>query len=73
MIATQPFDDNPCRPRHFKPPPCAPIVPEGPARKALEACRTRLFVTSVVFACVCAVVAFRIVEVVMFEGSGSAQ
>ena len=73
MIATQPFDDNPCRPRHFKPPPCAPIVPEGPARKALEACRTRLFVTSVVFACVFAVVAFRIVEVVMFEGSGTAQ
>ena len=73
MIATQPFNDNPCRPRHFKPPPCAPIVPEGPARKALEACRTRLFVTSVVFACVFAVVAFRIVEVVMFEGSGTAQ
>jgi cell division protein FtsI (penicillin-binding protein 3) len=73
MIATQPFDDNPCRPRHFKPPPCAPIVPEGPARKALEACRTRLFVTSVVFACVFAVVAFRIVEVVVFEGSGTAQ
>jgi cell division protein FtsI (penicillin-binding protein 3) len=72
MIATQPFDDNPCRPRHFKPPPCAPVIPEGPARKALEACRTRLFLTSVLFACVFAAVAFRIVEVALLEG-GTAQ
>jgi cell division protein FtsI (penicillin-binding protein 3) len=72
MAAVQPFDDNPCRPRHFKPPPCAPVVPEGPARQALEACRSRLFFTSVLFACVFAVVALRIVEVVVLEG-GSAQ
>ena len=72
MAAVQHFDDNPCRPRHFKPPPCAPIVPEGPARQALETCRSRLFFTSVLFACVFAVVALRIVEVVMLEG-GSAQ
>jgi cell division protein FtsI (penicillin-binding protein 3) len=73
MIAAQPFDDNPCRPRHFKPPPCAPVIPEGPARKALEACRTRLFVTSILFACVFAAVALRVVEVVVLEGSGAAQ
>src|SRR6516225_4900035 len=72
MAALQHFDDNPCRPRHFKPPPCAPIVPEGPARQALEACRSRLFFTSILFACVFAVVALRIVEVVVLEG-GSAQ
>jgi cell division protein FtsI (penicillin-binding protein 3) len=72
MAALQHFDDNPCRPRHFKPPPCAPIVPEGPARQALETCRSRLFFTSVLFACVFAVVALRIVEVVVLEG-GSAQ
>jgi cell division protein FtsI (penicillin-binding protein 3) len=72
MIAAQPFDDNPCRPRHFKPPPCAPVSPEGPARKALEACRTRLLVTSILFACVFAAVALRVVEVVLFEG-GTAQ
>jgi cell division protein FtsI (penicillin-binding protein 3) len=72
MAAVQPFDDNPCRPRHFKPPPCALVVPEGPARQALEACRSRLFFTSVLFACVFAVVALRIVEVVVLEG-GSAQ
>jgi cell division protein FtsI (penicillin-binding protein 3) len=72
MAALQNFDDNPCRPRHFKPPPCAPILPEGPARQALEACRSRLFFTSVIFACVFAAVALRIVEVVVLEG-GSAQ
>ena len=73
MIAAQPFDDNPCRPRHFKPPPCAPVIPEGPARKALEAGRARLFVTSILFACVFAAVALRVVEVVVLEGSGAAQ
>src|SRR5215831_2156054 len=75
MIAAQPYqgyDDNPCRPRHFKPPPCAPVVPEGPARKAIEACRGRLFLTGVLFACVFAAVALRVVEVVLLEG-GTAQ
>jgi cell division protein FtsI (penicillin-binding protein 3) len=72
MVAAQPFHDNPCRPRHFKPPPCAPVVPDGPARKAIEGCRARLFLTSVLFACVFAVVGLRIVEIVVFEG-GSAQ
>ena len=71
-IAAPYFDDNPCRPRHFKPPPCAPVVPEGPARKALEACRRRLFFTSIVFVCVFAVVALRVVEIVVFE-RGTAQ
>jgi cell division protein FtsI (penicillin-binding protein 3) len=71
-IAAQFLDDNPCRPRHFKPPPCAPVIPEGPARRALEACRARLFFTSILFACVFATVALRLVEVVLFEG-GTAQ
>jgi cell division protein FtsI (penicillin-binding protein 3) len=71
-IAAQYFDDNPCRPRHFKPPPCAPVVPDGPAKKAIEGCRRRLFLTSVVFACVFAVVALRVVEIVLLAG-GTAQ
>jgi cell division protein FtsI (penicillin-binding protein 3) len=71
-IAAPSFDDNPCRPRHFKPPPCAPVIPAGPARTALEACRARLFFTSVLFACVFAAVALRIVEVVVLDG-GTAQ
>src|SRR5271165_5726558 len=75
MIAVQPYhdyNDNPCRPRHFKPPPCAPVIPEGPARKALEASRARLFLTGILFACVFAAVALRVVEVVLLEG-GTAQ
>src|SRR5271167_219798 len=68
MIATQRFEDNPCRPRHFKPPPCAAIVPDGPAKQALEACRTRLLVTGALFALVFAVVSLRLVEIVLFEG-----
>jgi cell division protein FtsI (penicillin-binding protein 3) len=71
-IAAQPFSENPCRPRHFRPPPCAPVIPDGPARRALEGCRKRLFFTSVVFACVFSAVALRVVEVVLLE-SGSAQ
>jgi cell division protein FtsI (penicillin-binding protein 3) len=71
-LAAQYFDDNPCRPRHYKPPPCAPVVPDGPARKAIAACRRRLFFTTIVFACVFAVVGLRVVEIVLLEG-GTAQ
>jgi cell division protein FtsI (penicillin-binding protein 3) len=75
MPAAQPYrgyNDNPCRPRHFKPPPCAPVIPEGPARKAIDACRTRLLFTGILFACVFAVVALRVVEIVLLE-NGTAQ
>src|SRR5262245_28486753 len=68
MIARQRLDDNPCRPRHFKPPPCLAIVPDGPAKQTLEACRTRLLVTGALFALVFAVVALRIVEIVAVGG-----
>jgi cell division protein FtsI (penicillin-binding protein 3) len=57
MNPSRKFADNPCQPRHFKPPPCVAIVPDGPAKQALEACRTRLLVTSGLFALVFAVVA----------------
>jgi len=72
MIAAQRLDDNPCRPRHFKPPPCVAIVPDGPARQALEACRTRLLVTGGLFALVFVVVALRVVEIVAV-GGGTAE
>jgi len=71
-IAAQRFDENPCRPRHFKPPPCVAIVPDGPAKQALDACRTRLFVTGGLFALVFAVVALRVVEIVVV-GGGTAE
>jgi len=72
MIAAQRLDDNPCRPRHFKPPPCVAIIPDGPAKQALEACRTRLLVTGGLFALVFAVVALRVVEIVAV-GGGTAE
>jgi len=71
MAARQRFDDNPCRPRHFKPPPCRAIVPDGPAKQALEACRTRLLVTGALFALVFAAVAFRVVEIVAVGGGAA--
>src|SRR5215469_831505 len=72
MVARQSLDDNPCRPRHFKPPPCMAIVPDGPAKQTLEACRTRLLVTGALFALVFTVVALRIVEIVIV-GGGTAE
>ena len=71
-IAAQRFDDNPCRPRHFKPPPCVAVVPDGPAKQALEACRTRLLVAGALFGLVFAVVALRLAEIVVV-GGGTAE
>ncbi len=49
MSAVRQFDDNPCRPRHFKPPPCTPVVPDGPAKRALDGIRRRLSIASAGF------------------------
>ena len=68
MSAVRQFDDNPCRPRHFKPPPCAPVVPDGPAKRALDGVRGRLFVASTAFLVLFAVVAARLVEVTLLPG-----
>jgi cell division protein FtsI (penicillin-binding protein 3) len=70
MSAAPLFDDNPCRPRHFKPPPCAPVVADGPAKDALETCRTRLVVTAALFVLGFLVVAARMVDVVLLGGGG---
>jgi cell division protein FtsI (penicillin-binding protein 3) len=48
------------------------VVPDGPAKQALEACRTRLLVTGGLFALVFAVVALRVVEIVAV-GGGTAE
>jgi hypothetical protein len=40
MQAAQRLDDNPCRPRHFKPPPCAPVVVDERSNQVIETCRT---------------------------------
>jgi cell division protein FtsI (penicillin-binding protein 3) len=64
MLSAQRLDDNPCRPRHFKPPPCAPVVVDGDAGRLLEAARFRLVLAAALFALVFLVVAGRLVEVV---------
>jgi cell division protein FtsI (penicillin-binding protein 3) len=68
MSAVRQFDDNPCRPRHFKPPPCTPVVPDGPAKQALDGCRRRLSFASYAFLAAFAVVALRLVQVTLFPG-----
>ncbi len=68
MSAAFQFDDNPCRPRHFKPLPCAPVVPDGPARRALDGCRPRLFVVSMAFVLAFVVIAGRLAQVTLLPG-----
>ncbi len=65
MSAAYQFDDNPCRPRHFKPPPCTPVVPDGPAKRALDGTRPRLFIASLAFIMAFAVIAGRLAQVTL--------
>ncbi len=72
MRSLQRLDENPCRPRHFRPPPpCAPVVGDERANQLLETCRTRLLATAALFAVVFIVVALRLVEVVAAVGRPS--
>jgi cell division protein FtsI (penicillin-binding protein 3) len=69
MSAVRQFDDNPCRPRHFKPPPCTPVVPDGPAKRALDGIRRRLSIASAGFLVLFAMVGMRLVEVTLLPGN----
>jgi cell division protein FtsI (penicillin-binding protein 3) len=69
MVALPHFDDNPCRPRHFRPPPCVPVIPEGPARRALDACHSRLFTAGVVLAAAFLVIALRLAQVALWPSA----
>jgi cell division protein FtsI (penicillin-binding protein 3) len=64
MLSAQRLDDNPCRPRHFKPPPCAPVIADPAAVEQLESARTRLKLAASLFALVFLVVIGRLVGVV---------
>lgn len=59
--------ENPCRPRHFKPPPCAPLAVDEKQQRTLEAGRSRLLIVSALFAVVFFVVAVRLVDVTLFR------
>jgi cell division protein FtsI (penicillin-binding protein 3) len=73
MLSAVRLDDNPCRPRHFKPPPCAPVVTDPVAVELLEATRTRLLLAASLFALVFLVVIGRLVEVVEVPGAATEQ
>lgn len=73
MLTAQRLDENPCRPRHFRPPPpCEPVVTDERQAALLETCRSRLVMTAAVFASVFLVVALRLAGVALLS-SGSAE
>jgi cell division protein FtsI (penicillin-binding protein 3) len=57
------YDDNPCRPRHFKPPPCAPVAVDEPVRATLETGRSRLLVAGALFVLAFSVIGLRLIDV----------
>src|SRR5439155_10497188 len=72
MRSVQRLDENPCRPRHFRPPPpCAPVVEDERATALLETCRTRLVAAAASFTFVFIAVALRLVQVVALSGGGA--
>src|ERR1700690_1215597 len=73
MTPTLPRDENPCRPRHYKPDPCGPAAPsEGPARQSLDQSHTRLLITAALFCLVFTAIGLRLVEIMALKG-GDAQ
>ena len=68
MLSVQRLDDNSCRPRHFKPPPCAPVVADPKAAALLETTRTRLLLTASLFCAVFLIVIGRLGYVVEIDG-----
>src|SRR5262249_39187234 len=71
MLSAQRLDDNPCRPRHFKPPPCAPVIADGAAAELIETSRGRLVLAASLFALVFTVVTARLVAVVALPGAAA--
>jgi cell division protein FtsI (penicillin-binding protein 3) len=69
MLAAPRLDDNPCRPRHFKPPPCAPVIADPKTAAFIETARTRLLLAGSLFALVFVVVVGRLVDVVEVAGA----
>jgi len=71
MLSLQRQDENPCKPRHFKPPPCAPIVTDTAATARIETCRTRLLVAAVLFVAIFAVLGLRLADIVLISGAAA--
>ena len=71
MLSLQRLEESPCRPRHFRPPPCAPVVTDERQAALIETSRSRLVATAALFALVFVVVALRLVEVVLLPGAAA--
>jgi cell division protein FtsI (penicillin-binding protein 3) len=71
MLAAQRLDENPCRPRHFKPPPCAPVVVDAASNSRIERCRTRLVVAASMFVIIFGVLALRLVDIALVPGAAA--
>jgi cell division protein FtsI (penicillin-binding protein 3) len=67
MSRTPPRDENPCRPRHFRPGPCGPAPQEGPTKQSLEMSHTRLIITGALLGLAFLVVGARLIEVAGFK------
>jgi len=63
MSQTNKPDDNPCRPRHFRPTLCAPAPTDGPGKTTLEICHTRLIVAGALFVLAFAVIGAQLIDV----------
>jgi cell division protein FtsI (penicillin-binding protein 3) len=73
MSDLAPRDENPCRPRHFRPDPCGPAAPvEGPERQSLDQSHTRLLITAALFCLAFLVIGARLVEVGIGGGDARA-
>jgi cell division protein FtsI (penicillin-binding protein 3) len=68
MLAAQRIDPNPCRPRHFKPPPCAPVAADPKTAALVETTQKRLRLAAIVFGLVFLLVIGRLVQVVEIKG-----
>jgi cell division protein FtsI (penicillin-binding protein 3) len=73
MKAPRSYDDNPCRPRHFRPAPCAPVALDEPAQQTLEIGRNRLLVAAALFALAFLVIGLRLVDVTLIKPSSEAK
>ncbi len=71
MLSAQRQDENPCRPRHFKPPPCAPVVTDSEASARLETCRMRLLFSAAAFVLIFVVIGLRLVDIALIPGAAA--
>jgi cell division protein FtsI (penicillin-binding protein 3) len=69
MKPTAPLDkdDNPCRPRHFKPSLTPPVEPDAPQSRSLDLSRKRLITTGLAFVVAFTAISIRLAQVTLFK------